>query len=169
MHKVYPLTPRNWSLLYIGATPKSSMSSASKSHGSEMTQNSIYKVTTSKWKIEQIASEEASQTFIECGISYEIINNIPKDIEGEHLWANDNQSVHPPKITVTKTFSIVICGDLNAKNPGWGSPEKDTRGDLVGDILENLNLTILNTGCGTRMNNDGSYSHLDIAFVSSNL
>ena len=123
-------------------------------------------------------------TFIKCGISYEIIKNIPDDIEGLSIRIKTNNSeltitnlYIPPKITVDQDAlqqimsvkNVVICGDLNAKNPGWGSPEKDTRGDLVGDILENLNLTILNTGCGTRINNDGSYSHLDIAFASSNL
>ena len=41
----------------------------------------------------------------------------------------------------------------------------DARGSIVGDLIDDLNLTVLNTGCGTRLNNNGPY----IALSSSNL
>ena len=83
----------------------------------------------------------------------------------------------PPKINIDKEIirksmsgkNHLICGDLNAKNSTWGSPMNDARGDVIGELLDELNLTVLNTGAGTRINYDGSLSHLDVAFASNNI
>ena len=63
----------------------------------------------------------------------------------------------------------IICGDMNAKNSTWGSPTNDARDDVIGELIDELNLTVLNTGAGTRINNNGALSHLDVAFASNNI
>jgi exonuclease III len=65
--------------------------------------------------------------------------------------------------------NTIICGDLNAKNTLWGSPANDSRGKLIGELLEENRLTVLNTGCRTYIKQDGTMSHLDISVASSNL
>ena len=64
---------------------------------------------------------------------------------------------------------VLICGDLNAKSRLLGSPVNDARGMLIQEMLEDHNLTVLNTGEGTRLNHDGKYSHLDISLTSNTL
>ena len=58
---------------------------------------------------------------------------------------------------------------MNAKHALWGAPKNDLRGKQLGDAADELNLTFLNTGSGTRLNRDGSYSHIDVALASANL
>ena len=57
----------------------------------------------------------------------------------------------------------------NAKNALWGAAKNDHRGKQIGDVADELNLTVLNTGSGTHLNTDGTYSHLDVALASANL
>ena len=64
---------------------------------------------------------------------------------------------------------VLICGDLNAKSRLWGSPINDAKGIIIQEMLEDHNLTVLNTGEGTRLNHDGKYSHLDISLTSNTL
>ena len=65
--------------------------------------------------------------------------------------------------------NTIITGDVNAKNTLWGAPKNDARGRHIENLIEDNNLVTLNTGRGTRLNNDGSYSHLDICATSSQL
>ena len=58
--------------------------------------------------------------------------------------------------------NLIIMGDLNAKSQLWGSPIADTRGKLIENFVEENNLVCRNNGEGTRLNVNGSVSHLDI-------
>ena len=71
------------------------------------------------------------------------------------------------KLTVNK--NTIILGDCNAKNPLWGSNLNDARGRKIIDFLDNNHLVCLNDGSGTRLNNNGSVSHIDLAICGSNL
>jgi exonuclease III len=63
----------------------------------------------------------------------------------------------------------IICGDLNAKNTLWGAPENDARGKILGDLIDENNITVLNTGAGTHIKQDGTLSHLDISLATNNI
>ncbi len=65
--------------------------------------------------------------------------------------------------------NIIIVGDLNAKNKLWGSTVNDYRGNLVYKFINQFDLICLNKGSATRLNYNGSLSHLDLALCSSNL
>jgi len=56
-----------------------------------------------------------------------------------------------------RTFSICEA----AKN--------DNQGKQLSEAVDELKLTVLNTGRGTRLNTDGSHNHLDVALASANL
>ena len=83
----------------------------------------------------------------------------------------------PPKIKInledlnklTKNKSFIILGDLNGKNTLWGSANIDSRGLLIEIFLENNMIVCLNKGQGTRLNFNGTYSHLDLALCSADL
>jgi len=60
-------------------------------------------------------------------------------------------------------------GDFNAKHQLWGSPINDFRGKLIVKFLDDNNLVCLNKGEGTRLNYNGTLSHLDLAICSHNL
>lgn len=68
-----------------------------------------------------------------------------------------------------RTRDTLAVGDFNAKNPLWGSPAADSRGNTVIKAIENCNLCYCGDSRGTRINNNGSLSHLDLAFSSARL
>jgi len=59
-------------------------------------------------------------------------------------------------------------GDFNAKHPLWGSKVTDFRGKLIETFIDENNLICLNKGEGTRLNYNGTFSHIDLALCSSN-
>ncbi|KAG5865406.1 hypothetical protein JTB14_013578 [Gonioctena quinquepunctata] len=64
----------------------------------------------------------------------------------------------------------VIVGDFNAHNPIWGSTRIDTRGRIVDNFIDEMNLVILNSGEGTYLNlRSNSLSVIDLAFCSPTL
>ncbi|KAG5871268.1 hypothetical protein JTB14_024338 [Gonioctena quinquepunctata] len=64
----------------------------------------------------------------------------------------------------------VIVGDFNAHNPIWGSTRIDTRGRIVENFIDDMNLVILNSGEGTYLNlRSNSLSVIDLAFCSPTL
>ena len=63
----------------------------------------------------------------------------------------------------------VIVGDFNAKNKLWGSQSTDARGRLIDMFIDEEDLVCINNKCGTRINNNGTLSHLDLALISSSL
>lgn len=65
--------------------------------------------------------------------------------------------------------NMIILGDFNAKNTLWGSRINDTRGKIIEQFIEDNNLVCLNKGEATRINYNGSLSHLDLALCSKRL
>ena len=61
----------------------------------------------------------------------------------------------------------IIMGDFNAHNPLWGSERLDTRGRIIEDLIDELELIILNTGEGTYLNSrSNSFSAIDLTLCS---
>ena len=146
-----------------------------------------------KFEIKGYSMEAKSRTdrrgggvaiFIKESISYERIPNIPNKIEGVSIKIRTIEK----EINITTLYlppaersdfeiikpilaskNLIICGDMNAKNTLWGAAKNDHRGKQLGDAVDELDLTVLNTGRDTRLNTDGSYSHLDVALASANL
>ena len=91
-------------------------------------------------------------------------------LESVYIYIAPNQAVkidHLNRLLINE--NTIIVGDLNAKNKLWGSPVNDFRGKLINKFVDDNNMVILNNGKGTRLNHNGSLSHLDIAFCSNNL
>jgi len=65
--------------------------------------------------------------------------------------------------------NTIIVGDLNGKHKLWGSSVIDTRGKQINEFIETNNLICLNKGEGTRMNYNGTLSHLDLTLCSIHL
>ena len=63
--------------------------------------------------------------------------------------------------------NVIIVGDFNAKHTIWGSKISDNRGKIVELFLECNNLTCLNNGEATRLNYNGTISHLDLVLCSN--
>ncbi|CAB0033464.1 unnamed protein product [Trichogramma brassicae] len=65
---------------------------------------------------------------------------------------------------------ILICGDLNAKSPMWGSPCSDENGILFEEFLANNGLVVLNDNRGvpTFRSSNGS-SNIDATFATSGI
>ena len=125
-------------------------------------------------------------TFIKEGIAYSrCADVIKKRLEAVVIEVHTDQGdlMHianvyiPPTVNIIKEDlrdifqlnKVLICGEFNAKSKLWGSPINDPRGNIILKMLEDPNLTILNTGEGTRLGHDGTYSHLDISITSSTL
>src|ERR1700690_3563366 len=122
-------------------------------------------------------------TFILKEIKY-IIDNMPTEVEGLAIKIKTNGQeltivnlYFPPNADfsvatickIVEKTNVIICGDLNAKHPLWGSSEEDERGKFLHEMIENNKLVVLNTGTGTFLKQDGNYSHLDVAFASQRL
>ncbi|GIY51512.1 reverse transcriptase domain-containing protein [Caerostris darwini] len=61
----------------------------------------------------------------------------------------------------------ILFGDLNAKSPFWGNNLLDAKGKQIEDLIDDLNLTILNTGEITFVSKtNGTASALDITAIS---
>ena len=64
---------------------------------------------------------------------------------------------------------LLLMGDVNAQHPAWGSPCSDTRGNTIETILNRHNLTVLNTGEGTRLNQRGTDRAIDLTCCTSSV
>ena len=122
-------------------------------------------------------------TFIRMDMKYEKLNNIPNEIEGVNIKIKSTEG----DITVTnlylprQTFDNVILksiisekiqimrGDVNAANALWGASTENVRGKQLEGIIDELGLTVLNTGEGTFLKRDGTYSHLDVGIAGGNV
>jgi len=148
--------------------------------------------TSSKFNIPGFAKETLCRvtekgggvaTFIREGLAY-IREPLPTDIEGITLQIKINKrDVHISNIYIRPQIDVniddlrnifsrpnsIICGDLNAKNTLWGSPKNDGRGDIISDLLDECNLTVLNTGEGTFLKRDLTMSHLDLGIASNSM
>jgi hypothetical protein len=63
----------------------------------------------------------------------------------------------------------IIAGDMNAHNTLWGSPNTDKLGSLIEELIEENNLSILNTGRPTYQHNNGTMTHIDLTIVASHI
>ena len=70
---------------------------------------------------------------------------------------------------VLSSSKVVLCGDFNAHHEWWGSSSTRVVGDQVDALVESTDLDLLNDGTGTRLNNSGSRSAIDLSFVSPSL
>lgn len=64
----------------------------------------------------------------------------------------------------------ILLGDFNSHSEYWGSDTTDTRGKSMEKILDNDNITLLNSGEPTRLNpSNGHFSTIDLSFSSVSL
>ena len=117
-------------------------------------------------------------------IKYEKLNNIPNEIEGVNIKIKSTEGditvtnlYLPPSQTIDNVLlksiisekNQIICGDVNAVNALWGASTENARGKQLEEIIEELGLTVLNTGEGTFLKRDGTYSHLDVGIAGGNV
>jgi ribonuclease HI len=66
--------------------------------------------------------------------------------------------------------NVIICGDFNAHHNLWGGNHNDSRGNILEEVLDELDFVMLNDGTGTRYDSHTKeMSALDLTFCSSNL
>jgi len=101
-------------------------------------------------------------------------------LEGALLKKTNVYSIYLPPISKSKitilenlidddTIENILVGDFNAKSPLWGSNNTDCRGKDIIKFIDKKNLVCLNKGDGTRLNANGTLSHLDLALCSKKL
>ena len=64
---------------------------------------------------------------------------------------------------------FIITIDTNAHHPDWGSPNSDSRGNLISRWVHDNSFILLNSGEPTFMSNTGSCTHIDITVCSANI
>ncbi|GIY04786.1 uncharacterized protein CDAR_248481 [Caerostris darwini] len=70
-------------------------------------------------------------------------------------------------LSSTTAETKIIFGDLNVKSPSWGNNLLDAKRKQIEDLIDDLNLTILNTGEITFVSKtNGTASALDITAIS---
>lgn len=70
-----------------------------------------------------------------------------------------------------KSWSIVICGDLNAHHSSWGGSTTDKQGERLFNFFQEHNLNILNDPLctPTYYGDQGSFSWIDVSIASPGL
>lgn len=61
----------------------------------------------------------------------------------------------------------MLCGDFNACNPWCGSAHLDAKERVIGSLLEATDSVLLNDDSVIKINNNGTFSPLDLTLVSS--
>ena len=122
-------------------------------------------------------------TLIKTNIVYTVLENIP-DIEELTIKIKlCNQDIiitniyNPPGHHIEeKSYSqlanrpnVVILGDLNAHLPLFGGRKTDSGGISIEKLIDTYDLIVLNDRSGTRINNDGTLSSIDVTLASKNL
>ena len=69
-------------------------------------------------------------------------------------------------LTPFMTSQYLICVDANAHHLSWGSPNSDSRGEVITEWLESNNSALLNDGHPTYLSNAGTYTHIDLTISS---
>lgn len=65
---------------------------------------------------------------------------------------------------------VIWCGDFNAHNTLWGSPNSDRNGIIIEEYMEDHSLVCLNNGKGTRINvRNTLMSCIDLTLVSGTI
>jgi ribonuclease HI/exonuclease III len=124
-------------------------------------------------------------TFIINGLSFTELK-VPQDIEAVSIQF---KLTSKRKMTVTNVYHVpstpipvdnfkelfaprnnVIVGDFNSFSTLWGSPTTDLNGRKLEKLLDDCDLSCINTGEGTYEKAQGrGFSHLDLTFVSRSL
>ena len=65
--------------------------------------------------------------------------------------------------------NCLIVGDFNGYSPMWGADKTDQTGKCIEEIIDECNLSVLNTGNGTHIKNNGSLSPIDLSLASNRL
>lgn len=64
----------------------------------------------------------------------------------------------------------IIMGDFNSHSPVWGSRNRDNRGKIWEDLIDEFNLAILNDGTATHFSTAyQSFSAIDLTLASPSL
>ena len=64
---------------------------------------------------------------------------------------------------------VLFMGDVNAQHPAWGGDQRDTRGNIFENFISKHNLTVLNTGEGTRLNPRGPDHAIDLTCCTNTI
>ena len=124
-------------------------------------------------------------TFIIDGLSYTVLDK-PDDIEALSLQirlsskrAITVSNVYLPsekpfsEAALRKVFAVkdsIIVGDFNSLSSLWGSPITDAKGRQIEVLLDDYELSTINSGEGTYIKSNGAgYSHLDLSIVPHDL
>jgi len=66
-------------------------------------------------------------------------------------------------------YPVILCGDFNAHSDIWGSPNSDSRGEMLETLSLAYDLTILNEGTRPTYERVNSKSHIDVSLVSESI
>ena len=85
-----------------------------------------------------------------------------------YLPPNDNIQQHDLNNLISQLPTpFIILGDFNAHNPLWGSPDANSRGQLIEDFIMDNCLCILNNGDNTYFHEPTKTFHaIDLAICS---
>ncbi len=64
---------------------------------------------------------------------------------------------------------FILTADTNAHHTTWGSPLSDSKGEAINQILQESELTILNTSEPTYLASSGQYSHIDLTIITPDI
>ena len=65
---------------------------------------------------------------------------------------------------------ILLLGDFNAHSKDWGCPNEDCKGKIIGDLLMERDLSVLNDGSTTYLHPGcGSQSAIDLSICDPSL
>ena len=64
---------------------------------------------------------------------------------------------------------LILCADVNANNPLWGSPRSDVRGALLASWISDSDLVLLNTDEPTYLSSQGIFSHIDLIICTPDI
>lgn len=82
----------------------------------------------------------------------------PSTTNVEYLDLKQNIGQRPPK--------LIVAGDFNAHSPSWGSPNTCSRGEILLDIAETLQLLPINQGSSPTFVQEKTETHIDITFTT---
>lgn len=126
-------------------------------------------------------------TLVHKNIRYKIIEPEDNHISNEFQYliikilnVNIINMYSHPRHRISKAFlentirslegSIIWMGDLNSHNPIWGSNHSNNSGNVIAEVIMELNLVTLNDGTTTRLQLIGqSPSIIDLTIVSNNI
>jgi hypothetical protein len=60
---------------------------------------------------------------------------------------------------------FILTAETNAHHTTWGSPQSDSKEEAINQILQESDLTILNTSEPTYLASSGQYSHIDLTII----